>query len=123
MLLRCRYQNSEQADNIPVCNACAQPLAESIADPVGLTKQLAKAPAGDDGQLSTAAVRLHFCNYSYCLCLLLLAGPIIVIFRVLGNLQLYISLLISAKLLPAFRAGGFQHNSGQYYLGSGSRGD
>lgn len=53
----CRYQNSEQADNIPVCTQCAKPLAESLADPVGLTKTLVGAPTGDAGHLSTAAVR------------------------------------------------------------------
>jgi hypothetical protein len=53
----CRYQNSEQADNIPVCNACSKSLAESLADPVGLTKELAGVDTGDDGYLSTASVR------------------------------------------------------------------
>ena len=39
-----------------MCNACAKPLAEMLTDPVGLTKTLVGAPAGDDGHLSTASV-------------------------------------------------------------------
>lgn len=37
-----RYQNSEEADNVPVCFSCARPLTDAFADPVGFAAN----PAG-----------------------------------------------------------------------------
>lgn len=54
-----RYQNSEEADNVPVCFQCARPLTDALADPVGFAANPAGYLGADPGKpiVETATVR------------------------------------------------------------------